>query len=758
MSGTSNPVERVPAGDARFGGLLWGTRWAGAEILYAFPDSASAYDYDAGTPLLGTDRIEIAHERYLNRFASLTEAQKTAVAFALDADAGRIASAGFSVEGFTRLGITEQTTTDDGRHAQLRFANTRSESLETAEVADFPGGNLTATRDDDGDIWFGPNYGKYLYPKAGTYGWATHLHEIGHGLGLKHPHDDAGWLRIVAEEWDWLEYSVMSYRSHENDDVEGSYVNEYGGFPQTFMMNDIAALQYLYGANYEINAGDTVYSWRPWSGTTMVDGKVAIEPESNRIFATIWDGGGTDTYDLGTYRSDLSLDLRQGRASRFDSSQLARLSEWWDIRAAGNIYNALRHENDDRSLIENAIGGHGDDLIVGNWGANQLTGGGGRDDLSGLWGDDSFRYAGDVAGADGSDYLYGGEGVDRILLEGRGRFDLSGLTAWSIEVIRFADGPGEDKRLLLSSATFDASPGFDEMIVRGNSDPDGFDTLVIEVQPGSGASLSLNGWAFEEWQGGRDAIVLRGDATANTIVGSAEDDRIEGRSGDDRLFGGQGQDSLLGGWGADMLGGSIGNDDLDGGGADDALWGGAGQDRLRGGWGADTLGGGAGNDDLDGGGGADRLWGGAGQDLLRGGWGADTLGGGPGDDILDGGGGADLFWGGGGRDVFRFGDLSDSRPDAMDVVADFDPAVDRIDLAALDARHATDRDDAFTFLGVASMQDILDAGPGILWLESDGVDTVLMANVDRNAAADFALLLEDGRRTAEDYDETTFLI
>src|SRR3546814_15852656 len=60
----------------------------------------------------------------------------------------------------------------------------------------------------------------------------------------------------------------------------------------------IRALQHLYGADFTTNNGNTVYSWNPLNGQTLVDGAVAISPGGNRIFATLWDGGGVDPYDL----------------------------------------------------------------------------------------------------------------------------------------------------------------------------------------------------------------------------------------------------------------------------------------------------------------------------------------------------------------------------------------------------------------------------------------------------------------------------
>ena len=121
-----------------------------------------------------------------------------------------------------------------------------------------------------------------------------------------------------------MEYSVMTYRSYVGRSGDFGYTNENFGYAQTFMMYDIAALQYMYGADFTTNAGDTVYSWSPTDGTTYVDGNVAIDPGGNRIFETIWDGGGIDTYDLSNYSTDLSLDLNPGYHSVF-SAGAARL-------------------------------------------------------------------------------------------------------------------------------------------------------------------------------------------------------------------------------------------------------------------------------------------------------------------------------------------------------------------------------------------------------------------------------------------------
>jgi Ca2+-binding RTX toxin-like protein len=63
-------------------------------------------------------------------------------------------------------------------------------------------------------------------------------------------------------------------------------------------------------------------------------------------------------------------------------------------------------QGDARSLIENATGGSGSDLVVGNTAANVLAGGSGADRLNGLAGADI------LGGGLGNDLLTGGVGND----------------------------------------------------------------------------------------------------------------------------------------------------------------------------------------------------------------------------------------------------------------------------------------------------------------------------------------------------------
>ncbi|MEP3888888.1 MAG: M10 family metallopeptidase C-terminal domain-containing protein, partial [Hellea sp.] len=361
----STTVTVAAAGDIYVDGVINGDRWANPDgsIDYSFSLTGTPYEY-AGT----------GNEALPANFNTISAQQEAAAHFALSSIEGNAAAAGFSVEGFTNLDINFLGNVDDTQ-AEIRFGETSDPGTGTARVADFPGGQVTASPNDDGDVWFGVAF-NFRVPEAGTYSWITMIHEIGHALGLKHSHQNYNFGTLPAD-LDAMEYSVMSYRSFIGGSTTGGYTNEQFGFAQTFMIADIATLQYMYGADFTANDGDTVYTWTPGSGDTLVDGVVAINPGGNRIFATIWDGDGNDTYDLSAYSTDLRVDLSPGGDSLFSAAQQAALGGGNVARA--NIYNAILYQGDTRSLIENAIGGSGDDVFIGNQGDNNFDGGAGID-------------------------------------------------------------------------------------------------------------------------------------------------------------------------------------------------------------------------------------------------------------------------------------------------------------------------------------------------------------------------------------------
>lgn len=374
--------------DPRIAGLLYSSAWDARTLYYSFPASASAYgSYGDGSPA---------------SFAPLSSDQRTAVARVLDDDARVSATArSFTVEGFTLLDFAPSASSS----AEIRVGNTGR--VATA-YAYFP----SATAEEGGDVWFG---GSGRAPVVGNYDNVTIRHELGHALGLKHAHLPEGGRPTLPMAWDGTEYTVMSYRSETGGEL--GYRSETFGQPQSWMMLDILALQELYGADYAANAGNTVYSWSPGSGRTVIDGVTAIAPGENRIFLTIWDGGGVDTYDLSAYRTPVSVNLQPGGVSRLSAAQTAIVDRADGDLARGNVYNALLHHGDRRSLIENAIGGSGNDTLSGNVAANLLSGGAGDDRLFGREGSDRLLGgAGDdrLNGGAGNDLLNGGAGADLL--------------------------------------------------------------------------------------------------------------------------------------------------------------------------------------------------------------------------------------------------------------------------------------------------------------------------------------------------------
>ncbi|MET0745688.1 MAG: M10 family metallopeptidase [Microvirga sp.] len=371
-------IVAVPrSNDQDVNGLLSGYRWSATSLSYSFPGNAAFYEsgYGSGEPK--------------NHFEALNKDQ-----------AGAARSALAAIASVTRLTFGE-IGESAGTHAVLRLA-----------MSDVPPGAWTYTigaGPESADTWFGNTIGWYDAPVRGNYAYYAFLHEIGHSLGLKHGNEIGG-FGALSEPHDSMEYSVMTYRSYPGASV-AHVENEAGGYAQSYMMSDIAALQAMYGASYGTRSGDTTYAWDQKTGQWFIDGVGQGLPAANRIFMTVWDGGGTDTYDFSRYTIGLTVDLQPGHWSKTAAAQTALLGEGHPAR--GNIANALLHENDARALIENAVGGSFRDRLTGNATGNLLKGMDGQDVLKGLAGDDTL-----VGGA-GNDEMSGGSGRDAFVFDGK---------------------------------------------------------------------------------------------------------------------------------------------------------------------------------------------------------------------------------------------------------------------------------------------------------------------------------------------------
>ncbi|MBS99629.1 MAG: hypothetical protein CMI01_13250 [Oceanospirillaceae bacterium] len=279
----------------------------------------------------------------------------------------------------------------------------------------YSSGRVTSVYQSDlgGDVWLSSNISWEADDfSPGGSGYGTLVHEVGHALGLKHSFTGD---YVLSSSLDNLAYTAMSYTEHPNGlfrtvtqtgPYSYSWSYEYIQ-PETLMLYDIAALQYLYGANLSYRTGDDLYTF-----------------ETDRpFFKTLWDAGGEDTISVANFFLACTIDLRDGYFSSIaipsDPLPEGQVESYTDIYDGSNNL-AIAYG----AVIENAIGGAGDDTLVGNSYDNTFTGNGGDDTIDGGGGTDTAIYAGamsrytvqisgdsvtvtDSQGTEGSDQLVG---------------------------------------------------------------------------------------------------------------------------------------------------------------------------------------------------------------------------------------------------------------------------------------------------------------------------------------------------------------
>jgi Ca2+-binding RTX toxin-like protein len=620
---------------------------------------------------------------------------------------------------------------DASGHGEVRIAFTADQMQPNTAGYAKSGSNQVPTS-KVGDIWLNAAYTGISYD-SGSEGFVTLLHEIGHVLGLQHPHDDPEDPNdtAISAPYDDMRYTVMSYNQPKALVFSGGSGGEEPVNALTPGVLDIAAVQDIYGADLTTATGNDTYSF----GQTLL------------VTMTIYDAGGTDTIDISTVTRDSIVDLTPGAVSSiglwteaeqiafYAATTLFSESELTDFYAFDNYYEWEDNLGIARNTtIENLIAGSGNDTITGNDAANLINlRMGGNDIVNSGDGSDTIYYG---ATFDTDDETDGGASArDVVVLQGNYTLTLDALSLVGVEYLSLQSGA--------VTRWGDTANNFYD-----------YDITTDEANVLAGQLLVVNGQSL---RAGEDL----------TFDGSGEND------GRFLVYAGHGVDELVGGAGNDVFyfegarGGA--GDEVDGGAGSDAVIISAGNGLTHIGFGETSL------INMEAVSVNNRYASdptqtpsyelvmangnvAAGQTLIVNGSSllapqtvsvdarAETDGryrmfGGAGDDAFIGGANDDELMGMGGADTFTYLSSADSKVALPDEILDFEVGTDTIDLAAIDANTLAGSDQAFVFIGSTAFAATGAASAGELRAELVGGVWQVSGDTNGDGSADFMILV-----------------
>lgn len=264
--------------------------------------------------------------------------------------------------------------------------------IDTSGMFEVPDGSKAGLNTLNG--YFNTSHADWSNFTVGGSGFELLMHELGHSVGLAHPHDGGGgaspkpYPGINMIEKDWRDmgdnnlnqgiWSTMSYNDGWLKTAEGAATglapaaDKSYGYQATPMAFDVSALQFLYGANMQYHTGDDTYALN----------------QSNAVgtaWHCIWDAGGIDTISNAGANLACRIDLREAPLTNNPNGG-GYVSSDQSIAGGFTIANG--------AVIENAVGGTAADTLIGNIVQNLLRGNAGNDGLDGGANIDIAAYSG----------------------------------------------------------------------------------------------------------------------------------------------------------------------------------------------------------------------------------------------------------------------------------------------------------------------------------------------------------------------------
>jgi len=287
----------------------------------------------------------------------------------------------------------------------------------------------------------------------GGYAWQTIVHELGHTLGLGHPgnyNGDYDWDTEVEFKNDSWSMTIMSYLDQdENENISLPY-----SYVSTYSAADLLALDDLYAdqgfGTSNAFTDDTTYGFNTTINSSVSGIWNQLTSWIGSTGFTIADGDGIDTLDFSGFSVDQTIDLRASE-SNSTSPYYSSING-----LQGNLSIAVG------TVIERAIGGSGDDELIGNSESNDLQGSA-MTPYAGNGGDDVFF------GGEGDDEYYGGDGKNTF------NFDNGNNIVWDFNT--------QNDTLIISDAFID-----DASVQRIGSD------LVVQSED---QQITLSGLSYE---------------------------------------------------------------------------------------------------------------------------------------------------------------------------------------------------------------------------------------------------------------------